>query len=588
MNNKHSLDIAYFSMEVAVKSAMSTYSGGLGVLAGDTLKTIADYKYSALGITLLHEHGYIEQEFDSEGRQLYMPETWQKEGYLKKLSFTIKIPLKDRFVVCAVWQYDIIGQFGNSVPIYFLDSNVSQNNKHDRTLTSYLYGGDANYRLCQEQILGVGGLLLLEKLKHGLGNTRIYHLNEGHASFVGLSLYEQAKKYFKSQKKAMEFIASRLAFTTHTPVAAGHDRFLLSDVKKVIPDNLFKLIPKKAVVAGRLCMTRLSLNFSGIVTGVAKTHEKVTEKMFPEHDVVPITNGAYHIEWTHSDFKKLYDKCMPEWRYDPSCLRKAISIPDNKIWDTHIRAKKKLIKFINTISSHKFSVDVCTLGYARRFTSYKRPTLILSDLDRLEKMISKVGRLQIVYAGESHPQDKQGADFIKQIFEKIRKHKGKVLIVFLEDYDMDMAIKLVGGVDIWLNTPLQKHEASGTSGMKAAFNAIPHLSVLDGWWPEGWVEGVTGWSIGNDSATAILDNQATWEMEIDDLYCKLAETILPLYYNNRPGFIEMMKNAIALNGSYFNTYRMMDEYVSKVYFPLENRLTQQSKNKKIIKKTNGK
>ena len=575
------LDVAYFSMEVAIRSDMSTYSGGLGVLAGDTLKTFADFKYSALGITLLHEKGYVGQSLDSTGKQISHSEMWNKEEYLTKLPFTIDVSLSDHFVVCAVWQYDIVGQFGTTVPVYFLDSNVSENTDYDRTLTSNLYGGDSFYRLCQEQILGLGGLALLEKLKFNSEKVRIYHLNEGHASFVGLSLYNQVKNNFSTHDEAMDYIGSKLAFTTHTPVAAGHDRFLLEDVKRVLPADLLKVIPKESKVEDKLCMTRLSLYFSGVVTGVAKMHEKVTEKMFPKYDVIPVTNGAYHMEWTHPNFKKLYDEYIPEWSYDPSCLRRAISIPDDKIWDAHLQAKKKLVEYVNKFSTNKFSADVCTLGYARRFTSYKRPALILADLDKLEEKISNVGRLQIIFAGEAHPCDEKGINLIKSIFQKIQKHKGKVTMVFLEDYNMDMAVKLVAGVDIWLNTPLQKYEASGTSGMKAAFNGVPHLSVLDGWWPEGWIEGITGWSIGNRSTEARLDDQSSWNLEVADLYDKLATKILPLYYQDRPGFIKIMKHVSALNGSYFNTYRMMNEYVAKVYFPLKNGLNK----KATVKKT---
>ena len=569
-NEDKLLDVAYFSMEVAIKSDMSTYSGGLGVLAGDTLKTIADFKYLALGITLLHEKGYVGQSLDSSGKQISNSETWNKEKYLKKLPFTIEVPLSDHNVVCAVWQYDLVGQFGGVVPVYFLDSNVFENTNYDRTLTSNLYGGDSFYRLCQEQILGLGGLVLLEKLGFNSNRVRVYHLNEGHASFVGLSLYNKVKNDFSTHDEAMDYIGSKLAFTTHTPVAAGHDRFLLEDIKRVLPAELQEVIPEESKVKDKLCMTRLSLYFSGVVTGVAKTHEKVTEEMFPKYDVIPVTNGAYHLEWTHPNFKKLYDEYIPEWSYDPSCLRKAISIPDDEIWNAHKQVKKDLIEYINEFSPNEFSPDVCTLGYARRFTSYKRPALVLADLDKLEKMISAVGRLQIIFAGEAHPKDEKGIELIRGIFQKTQEHKGKVAMVFLEDYNMDMATKLVAGVDIWLNTPIQKHEASGTSGMKAAFNAVPHLSVLDGWWPEGWLEGVTGWSIGTKMNEARLDDQDSWNVEVADLYNKLAIKILPLYYQDRVGFIKIMKHAVALNGSYFNTYRMMNEYVAKVYFPLKN------------------
>ncbi|MBW6440434.1 alpha-glucan family phosphorylase [Patescibacteria group bacterium] len=566
------LDVAYFSMEVAINSEMMTYSGGLGVLAGDTLKTFADFKYTAVGITILHEQGYVKQSLDSAGQQISKSVLWNKEENLTKLPFTIEVPLSDHVVVCAIWQYNIEGQFGDIVPVYFLDSNLPQNTEYDRTFTSHLYGGDRFYRLCQEQLLGLGGLILLEMLNYNSDKVRIYHLNEGHASFVGLALYEQAKKLFSTHIEVIDYIGSKLVFTTHTPVEAGHDRFLISDVKHTLPASLFEKIPQECFLEDKLCMTLLSLYFSGIVTGVAKMHEKVTEKMFPEYDIIPVTNGAYHLEWTHPDLKKVYDEYIPEWTIDPSSLRKAISIPDEKIWDAHVEAKKKLIKYVNQFSENEFSVDVCTLGYARRFTSYKRPALILADLEKLENMISAVGSLQIIFAGKAHPSDEKGKDSIRGIYEIIQKHQGKIKMIFLEDYNMEMAKKLVAGVDIWLNTPLQKFEASGTSGMKASFNGVPHLSVLDGWWPEGWTEGVTGWSIGKNSSEARIDDLTSWNFEVEDLYQKLATNILPLYYQDRLGFIKIMKHALALNGSHFNTYRMMNDYVAKVYFPLKNGL----------------
>lgn len=579
MNKNGLLDVAYFSMEIAIKSDMSTYSGGLGVLAGDTLKTIADFKYSAIGITLLHESGYVEQSFDKDGYQIDDPKIWDKEKYLKKLPFTIEVLMSDHKVTCAVWQYDIEGQFCNIVPIYFLDTNLPSNTEYDRNLTSKLYGGDTFYRACQELILGVGGMALLEKLGYGLEKVRIYHLNEGHASFVGLCLFDQTKNKFSSCEKAMDYIGTKLVFTTHTPVASGHDRFLLDDVRKILPGNLFELIPEEAKVENRVCMTRMSLHFSGIVTGVAKTHEKVTEKMFPKYDVLSVTNGAYHMEWTNDNFKKVYDKHIPDWTYDPSSFRKAISIPDDEMWDAHLKCKEELVGYINKMTSSDFSKDVFTLGFARRFTSYKRPDMILADLERLEKMISATGGLQIVFAGKAHPCDQNGKEMIRGILQKIKNYKGKVKMTYLEDYDMDLAKKMISGVDVWLNTPIQKYEASGTSGMKAAFNGVPHLSILDGWWPEGWIEGVTGWAIGTEANTSKLEDRKSWEAEVDDLYNKLGTKIMPLYYNRPNEFTKIMKYTAALTGSYFNTYRMVNEYVAKVYYPLMNGLQKEFQNK---------
>ncbi len=532
-------------MEIALEDGMATYSGGLGVLAGDTLKTFADFGFAVAGVTLLNELGYVE------------PEPWNKEDYLTKLSFTLEVPFKDRTVTCAVWQYDVVGQYGKKVPVYFLDTNLPDNNKYDRTLTSHLYGGDDHYRLCQEQILGLGGLILLDKLGFSSKKVRIYHLNEGHAAFVGLSLYSKALESKLSPSAALELTHSQVVFTTHTPVPEGHDQFLSSEVKKTLPSKLFNLLPKEAFQDDQLCMTRLALYYSGTVTGVARTHEKVAEEMFPGYDVVSVTNGVHHLEWTHPYFKTLYDEYIPLWRRDPVFLHAVLGIPDDKIWEAHSHAKRELIEHVNQTSTIKLSPDVFTLGFARRVTAYKRPTLILTDLKKLEEIAAKVGPLQIIFAGEAHPRDQQGAELIRQIFQKTQELKGNVKITFLESYGMALAAKLTAGVDVWLNTPQRTHEASGTSGMKAALNAVPHFSVLGGWWPEGWVEDVTGWSIGSPPARA----------EALDLYNKLADKPLPLYYNDRPGFIRVMKCAAALNGSRFNSYRMVRDYVSKVYFP---------------------
>ena len=276
--------------------------------------------------------------------------------------------------------------------------------------------------------------------------------------------------------------------------------------------------------------------------------------MFPGHDIVPITNGVYHPRWTHPALKKLYNKHIPAWQEDPSSLEKVATIPDEEIWQAHCQAKQELLEYTNRASSTKLSVTNFTIGFARRVTLYKRATLILSDLSRLEEIAHHAGPLQIIFAGEAHPQDEESTELIAQIIQKARQVTGGDLaITYLEDYNMDLALKLIPGVDLWLNTPRPPHEASGTSGMKAALNAVPHWSVLDGWWPEGWVEGVTGWSISSQ------------EPADDDLYRKLADEILPLYYEDRPGFIQVMKQAAALNGARFSAYRMVREYEAKVY-----------------------
>jgi len=533
-------------MEIALETGMHTYSGGLGVLAGDTLKTFADFGFKALGISLLHEKGYVDQEFDTTGKQISLPEPWDKEQFLSKLPFTIKVPFREREIVCAVWQYTITGRSNKEVPIYFLDANLPENNKYDRTLTSYLYGGDKHYRLCQEQLLGQGGILLLNKLDLGPEKVHNYHLNEGHASFAALALH--------SQTQDLELVRSQTVFTTHTPVPAGHDVFTRAEIENSLPKDLTALLPKEVFEANNLNMTKLALYYARIVTGVSQAHEKVAEQMFPGHDIVPITNGVYHLQWTHPALKKLYDQHIPSWQDSPSSLRKVTTIPNDKIWQAHCQAKQELIDYANQTSPTKLLVPNFTVGFARRVVLYKRPTLILSDFTRLEEIANQVGPLQIIFAGEAHPQDEKAAELVAQIVQKARQAAGNLIITYLEDYNMDIALKLIPGVDLWLNTPRPPHEASGTSGMKAALNAVPHLSVLDGWWPEGWIEGVTGWSISSQEPA-------------NDLYHKLADEILPSYYKDRLGFIQVMKQTAALNGARFSTYRMVREYVSKIYNP---------------------
>ena len=260
------------------------------------------------------------------------------------------------------------------------------------------------------------------------------------------------------------------------------------------------------------------------------------------------------MQWTHPALKKLYDQHIPSWQDSPSSLRKVTTIPNDKIWQAHCQAKQELIDYANQTSPTKLLVPNFTVGFARRVVLYKRPTLILSDFTRLEEIANQVGPLQIIFAGEAHPQDEKAAELVAQIVQKARQAAGNLIITYLEDYNMDIALKLIPGVDLWLNTPRPPHEASGTSGMKAALNAVPHLSVLDGWWPEGWIEGVTGWSISSQEPA-------------NDLYHKLADEILPSYYKDRLGFIQVMKQTAALNGARFSTYRMVREYVSKIYNP---------------------
>jgi len=557
------LDIAYFSMEIALSDAIPNYSGGLGVLAGDALLTMADFGYKAIGITLLNERGYYSSILNNP---------WPKESLLKKLPFTLPVKIEGRVVICQVWQYDLVGQFGEKVSVYHLDTNSEQNSEYDRSLTSYLYGGDSRYRLHQEQILGLGGFYLLEKLGFQVEKTRIFHLNEGHAAFFGLALYDWCRQRFLSHESALGFLATRLVFTTHTPLPAGHDRFLKSLVSASLEPRLLKFLPETAFDQDELNMTRLAMFYSGIATSVTRKHRALTKETMPiNRSLLTVTNGVHHLRWTSSFLAELYDQYCPLWRRNPAFLRLAGRIPPQRLWQAHQKAKQKLLTWATQKSGVTLNLKHITLGFARRMTSYKRPSLLLSRLDELSRFGYEVGPLQIIFSGKAHASDKEGKVLILKILKKASEYQDSLKIVYLEDYDMDSAAKLVAGVDVWVNTPLRPYEASGTSGMKAALNGVPHFSVLDGWWEEGWVEGVTGWSIGSRLSGIGVEDRSDQDYDEEDLYHKLGSVIMPLYYHQPEQFAKMMINVVSLNGATFTTHRMVNEYVSKIYFPLKNR-----------------
>ena len=545
--------IAYFSMEIGIDENIPSYSGGLGILAGDTIKSCADLNVPVVGVTLLSENGYFYQKIDEDGNQLELPIKFPVANFLQEMPSTTTVNIEGREVKVRAWLYQWRGVGGYIVPVFFLDTNIEGNSDYDRSITKFLYGGDNKYRLAQEIVLGIGGVRVLKTL----GYTTIdkYHMNEGHAALGTLELYDR--------NNDVDIVRQQCVFTTHTPVAAGHDQFDINMAKSMIGGILPEFILGDVTFEDKLNMTRLALFFSHYVNGVAKKHGEVSRIMFPGYSIDSITNGVHATTWVAESFQKLFDKHMPGWRSDPYMLRSAFSADKNEIWDAHMQAKQELINFVNTRYNVGMNYDDFTIGFARRQTAYKRPDLLLSDPHRLEEISKKVGPIQIIYAGKAHPKDTSGKDTIRHIYQVMKSIDSKVKIVFIHNYEMVIGKLMTSGVDIWLNTPRRPREASGTSGMKAAHNGVPQCSTLDGWWLEGCIENITGWSVGPEKTE---HEESDDEIDKNDLYDKLENWIIPKYYNDRDNWIRTMRSCIAINASFFNTNRMIQQYVLNAYF----------------------
>lgn len=557
--------IAYFSMEVGLESDMPTYSGGLGVLAGDTIRSAADLNVPMVAVTLLHREGYFYQRLDESGVQTEEPVQWTVEDFLTPMEPTVTVNLEGRDVKVKAWKFEVRGFGKNSVPVYFLDTNLPGNSDRDRTLTDHLYGGDTYYRLCQEIILGIGGVRMLRALGHNQIDR--FHMNEGHAALLTLELLlEQCHSEARDSilEQDIDAVREKCVFTTHTPVPAGHDTFPMEAIHKALGDHIGLQTRDLICQDDTLNMTHLALTLSHYINGVAKKHGEVSSHMYAGYRIDSITNGVHAATWTSKPFQQLFDEFIPGWRQDNFSLRYALSIPAEKIWQAHLEAKRKIIHCVNRQTNQGMDVETLTLGFARRAASYKRADLLLSDVDRLKEIHSRAGAFQIIYAGKAHPKDSGGKELIRRIFQAIEALKGDVKIAYLENYDIELGKLMTSGVDIWVNTPLPPMEASGTSGMKAALNGVPSFSVLDGWWIEGCIEGKTGWSIGQDARD--IETERDNEQDAAALYDKLENIIIPLFYNQPGRFRDMMSHSIALNGSFFNTQRMVQQYVLKAYF----------------------
>ena len=584
----HEPRVAYFSMEIALRNEIPTYAGGLGVLAGDTVRSAADIALPLVAVSLVSRAGYFRQEIDAHGRQTEHPAPWDPAGFARPLDAKIAVPIEGRVVWIGAWLYVLEGHMGGRQPVLLLDTDLDENRREDREITHNLYGGDETYRLKQEIVLGIGGMWMLQALGFKI---RHYHMNEGHSALLGLELlrrHARTPEFVRPGESLYDIprVRELCSFTTHTPVEAGLDRFAYDVVQRVLGNAVDVEAMKRLTnaadaqhsrlaidegfvefstirqLAGEdsLNMTRLALNLSEYVNGVAKRHAEVSNKMFPGYQVHAVTNGVHPFTWTAESFRTLYDRYLPSWCHEPELLVRAdCCIPDAAVWEAHVEAKQVLIDKVRALTGIALHPKIPILGFARRMTAYKRPDLLFSDLERL-KAIARNHPFQVVLAGKAHPRDEGGKRLIEQLYAQARALAGIVPVVYLPGYDMDMAKVLVAGVDIWLNTPLRPLEASGTSGMKAAFNGVPSLSVLDGWWVEGCSEGVTGWAIGNAAGADDGDARA--------LYDKLEQLVLPLYYGysgDPDGWIKVMKGAISKNASYFNSHRMMRRYATEAY-----------------------
>jgi starch phosphorylase len=611
--------IAYFSAEFGLTECLPNYSGGLGVLSGDHLKSASDLGVPLVGVGLLYQKGYFRQYLNEAG--------WQQEVYdandFHNLPLTlvrqpddepltIQVPLPGRQVTAQLWRAQV-----GRVPLYLLDTNIPANSQRDQDITDELYGGDSQMRIEQEIVLGIGGYRALEA--QGL-QPAVYHMNEGHSAFLALERIQQLMKAEGlSFPEAREAASASLVFTTHTPVAAGHDYFTPDLVRRYLDDyaDSLGLSSREFMDLGRedpgnesapFCMTTLALRLAAYSNAVSRLHGRVTRHMWhmlwpgvPE-DQVPIghvTNGVHFRSWISKEMNQLYDRYLgPRWREEPgdqAVWQRAKHIASEELWRTHERRRERLVSFVRRrlrdqllrrgapqaeieAADEVLDPKALTIGFARRFAAYKRATLLLRDPQRLAKILDAPERpVQIIYAGKAHPQDNAGKELIAQIAKLAQQGPPfRRRLVFLEDYDMTIARYLVQGSDVWLNTPRRPREASGTSGMKAAANGVLSLSVLDGWWDEAYEPGV-GWAIGRGEAYD--DPEYQDQVESEALYNLLERDVVPTFYDQGADglprrWIELVKSSIGTLCHFFNTHRMVQQYTERFYLPAATRAQQ--------------
>ena len=534
--------IAYLSAEIGLYSELHTYSGGLGVLAGDHLKSAADEGIDIAAVTLLYREGYGRQHLDSEGNQTETYPDLDPSRHLRDTGLELEIPLDGHVLNSKIWKTVIKGIGGHEVPVYFLDTRHASNEDRHLKLSDRLYAGGDDMRVRQEYLLGVGGIRALKILGHW--PLKGLHLNEGHCSFAGLEMLRQGW--------TREQCSKRTLFTTHTPVAAGHDKFDWDLVNNVTGDLIGGPEREIATHEGLCSMSHLGIGMAGRVNAVSHLNAEVASKMFPEVTIEPITNGVHHTSWISPTMARLYDEELDGWRSDGSLLEKAQILSDTGLERARAESRAVLRELVRSMTGIELDGNRLTVGFARRFATYKRASLVFKDIQRLNQMGS--GKLQFVFSGKAHPRDEGGKRLIKEVFAA-SKELEDIPVAFLEDYSMATGLAMTSGVDVWLNTPVRPMEASGTSGMKAVMNGVPNLSILDGWWPEACRHGENGWGIGRKEEDRDDDRDA------ESLYNIMENEVIPTWSSRRSNWTRIMKNAISV-GPRFTGQRMIRDYKS--------------------------
>jgi starch phosphorylase len=600
--------VAYFSAEFGFHESIPNYSGGLGILAGDHCKSASDLDLNFVAVGLLYRHGYFRQEIDKEGLQhaVNLNQNFHhlpiKEVQRDGTNVRISVRILDREVFAKVWELHV-----GRINLYLLDTDTPENNAEDRLITAELYGGDLEMRMRQEIMLGIGGVKTLNAL--GI-EPEVFHMNEGHSAFLAL---ERIRRNVAEKKldfySALQVVAAANVFTTHTPVPAGNDSFSREMMRKYFGDfarelgipfeELFRFGQASVDPADAFSMTILALRFSRHVNGVSKLHGEVSQMLWkdvwagvPVHEVpiASITNGVHTKTWMAPEFSALYEKHLGDWEEhitDEDFWRRVMDIPDAQLWDTHQKLKLRLVEFVRErVRTRRERIgespeairnvnrildpEILTIGFARRFATYKRGALLFSDKERLKKLLNDTTRpVQFIFAGKAHPRDEGGKALIQEVYKFSREAGIENRVVFLEDYDSYIARRLVQGVDLWLNHPLRPLEASGTSGMKVAPNGGLNLSVLDGWWCEGY-NGNNGWAIGAEIESGTVEFQN--DVDTSSLYQLLENQIIPLYYAKPDGklplaWLQLMRESIRSVTPVFNTHRMVKEYTERLYLP---------------------
>jgi len=539
--------IAYLTAEIGLWSELHTYSGGLGVLAGDHVKSAADANLPLVAISLLYREGYGRQHLDAKGDQSETYAPIDPAEHLTNTGKTIQLPLDGSTLYASIWRTDVIGVSGHVVPVYFLDTFHPNNTADFVGLGARLYGGDDDTRVRQEYLLGVGGVQALQTLGHDFAGM---HLNEGHCTFAMLEMLRQGW--------TREELAQRTLFTTHTPVPAGHDRFEWSLVREVIgdllPDDAQDLVRNAgdSEEARRCSMSHLAVALSTSVNAVSNLNAQVASTMFGSTHIAPITNGVHHITWTSPQMTGLFDVHLPGWKEDPSQLGYAGSLPDDALLEARQANRRMLRELVRVSTGVELEEHRLTIGFARRFATYKRANLVFSDLERLRAI--GADRIQFVFSGKAHPKDEGGKQLIRDIFASAGEVANDIPVAFIENYDMDTGLAMTSGVDIWLNNPIRPLEASGTSGMKAAMNGVPNCSILDGWWPEGCEHGVNGWAIGE------AEDDRDDARDAENIYNVLEHEVLPLWDEGPQRWAKLMRASIATSAR-FTGARMIADYL---------------------------